>query len=134
MMRALSPVVATISLIAVAAAAASIAGAEMLRNSQVSLTERPVDITDMFLVRLSNSKALLHAEYSIRQGWTSITATFSDDISNTITFSLPTDSTVKKYYLNLTAQVTAGNKYNVVITASGAGTNSATVATSMFVR
>lgn len=132
--RAVSPVIATIALITVAAAAASIAGSELIRKATLSSSAKPVEISEIFIIKINDSRVLMHAKYTVIPGWTSITATFKDDTGSAITFSLPTDSTVKEYNVELTTHVTIGNRYNLIITAAGSDGNSATIAVPVFVR
>lgn len=132
--RAVSPAIATIALIAVAAAAATIAGSDMIRKATLSSPAKPVEVNEIFMVKVNDSRVLLHIDYIVRPGWTTLTATFRDDINNTVTFSLPTDATMRKYDTNLVTQVAIGNRYNLIITATGDGNNSAATTVPVFVR
>ncbi|MEP0824708.1 MAG: hypothetical protein HRF40_04415, partial [Nitrososphaera sp.] len=129
----ISPAIATIALIAVAAAAATIAGSDMVRKAALSSSfAKPAEISEIFMIKLSDMKAHLHAVYRIQPGWTTVNVSFTDDSGATVTFNLPTGSTT--FDSAIDASVTIGERYNFIITATGNDGNSATVTMSVFVR
>jgi|GEM_PF-4334045 len=135
--RAISPAIATIALVAVAAAAAAIAGSDMIRRATMSQSALPVEVSEIFMIKISDTKAHLHAVYEIQPGWTTTTTTtvnvsFKDDSGATVSFSLPTGSTTLDSAIN--ARVTIGQRYNFIITAAGSDGIGATVTMSVFAR
>ncbi|HXG08070.1 MAG TPA: archaellin/type IV pilin N-terminal domain-containing protein [Nitrososphaera sp.] len=132
--KAISPAIATIALIAVAVAAAAIAGSDMIRKATMSPSAMPVEISEIFMIKISNTKAHLHADYKIQPGWTTTTVSvsFKDDSGATVSFNLPTGSTTFDSAIN--ARVTIGQRYNFIVTPTGSDGNSATVTMPVFVR
>ncbi len=130
--RAISPAIATIALIAVAAVAATIAGSDMIRRATMSQpTALPVEVSEIFMIKLSDTRAHLHAVYRIQPGWATVNVSFVDDSGATVSFNLP-DST--SFDSAIDASVTIGERYNFIITATGNDGNSATVTMPVFVR
>ncbi|HEX7031945.1 MAG TPA: hypothetical protein VF172_02995 [Nitrososphaera sp.] len=135
--RAISPAIATIALIAVAAAAATIAGSDMIRKAVMSQPAMPVEISEIFMIKISDARVHLHAVYRVQPGWTTTAATvnvsFKDDSGATVSYSLPPDSTT--FDAAIDARVSIGQRYNFIITATGSDDgNGATVTMPVFVR
>ncbi|MEP0824608.1 MAG: hypothetical protein HRF40_03910 [Nitrososphaera sp.] len=134
--RAVSPAIATIALVAVAAAAAAIAGSDMMRKTALSQPAMPVEISEIFMIKISDTKAHFHAVYKMQPGWTtaasSVNASFKDDSGATVSFNLPTGSTTFDSVIK--AQVSIGQRYNFIIIAAGSDGNSATVTMPVFTR
>ncbi|HEX7033014.1 MAG TPA: archaellin/type IV pilin N-terminal domain-containing protein [Nitrososphaera sp.] len=130
--RAISPAIATIALIAVAVAAAAIAGSDMIRKATMSQSAMPVEISEIFMIKISDTKAHLHAVYKIQPGWTTMNVSFIDDSGVTVSFNLPPDSTTFDAAIN--TRVTIGQRYNFIVIPTGSDGNSATVTIPVFVR
>src|SRR5690606_19808279 len=132
--RAISPAIATIALVAVAAAAAAIAGSDMIRRTTMSQSALPVEVSEIFMIKISDTKAHLHAVYEIQPGWatTTVNVSFKDDSGATVSFNLPTGFTTHDSAIN--ARVTIGQRYNFIITAAGSDGIGATVTMSVFAR
>lgn len=132
--RAISPAIATIALVAVAAAAATIAGSDMIRRATMSQSALPVEVSEIFMIKISDMKAHLHAVYKIQPGWTATTVnvSFKDDSGAAVSFNLPTGSTTLDSAIN--ARVTIGQRYNFIITAAGSDGIGATATMPVFAR
>lgn len=87
--RAVSPAIATVALIAIAAAAASIAGSEVIRKTALLVRTTPIEIGEMFMVKIADTGAHVHAGCRIKPGWVTVTVSFKDDSGATITLTLP---------------------------------------------
>lgn len=144
-LRAISPVIATIMLIAIAATAASIAGSGMMGKSaafmpgsSTTTTAAPIEIEDMFMIKIADTKVHLHGDYRIHPGWNNnnkmvVTASFYDDSGSQVVFTLPPDdSSIHDTLVN--AHVTIGQKYNFIITSTDGNGSSATITKPVFVR